>query len=118
MRDLDILGLLRKYEPFDDLKRQAADEIERLRENFGSLYSRHIGDLHEATNLRDEIDRLIDLVDALSLALKPLGRGAPHAWLGDLEAVHRPAIDFALAELEAWEDDRQRLHEPKEARDA
>lgn len=31
MRDLDILGLLRKYEPFDDLKRQAADEIERLR---------------------------------------------------------------------------------------
>jgi hypothetical protein len=31
MHDLDILGLLRKYEPFDDLKIQAADEIEYLR---------------------------------------------------------------------------------------
>jgi len=29
--DLDVLGLLRKYEDRDKLKRQAADEIERLR---------------------------------------------------------------------------------------
>ena len=30
--DLDVLGLLRKYENQDTLKKQAADEIERLRE--------------------------------------------------------------------------------------
>ena len=30
--DLDVLGLLRKYEHMDKLKKQAADEIERLRE--------------------------------------------------------------------------------------
>ena len=30
-KDIDILGLLRKYECFDNLKKQAADEIERLR---------------------------------------------------------------------------------------
>ena len=30
--DLDVLGLLRKYENYDVLKKQAADEIERLRE--------------------------------------------------------------------------------------
>lgn len=29
--DLDVLGLLRKYENQDTLKKQAADEIERLR---------------------------------------------------------------------------------------
>lgn len=29
--DLDVLGLLRKYENTDKLKKQAADEIERLR---------------------------------------------------------------------------------------
>ena len=29
--DLDVLGLLRKYENLDALKKQAADEIERLR---------------------------------------------------------------------------------------
>jgi len=29
--DLDVLGLLRKYEHMDKLKKQAADEIERLR---------------------------------------------------------------------------------------
>ena len=29
--DLDVLGLLRKYEHTDTLKKQAADEIERLR---------------------------------------------------------------------------------------
>ena len=29
--DLDVLGLLRKYENMDTLKKQAADEIERLR---------------------------------------------------------------------------------------
>ena len=29
--DLDVLGLLRKYEHMDALKKQAADEIERLR---------------------------------------------------------------------------------------
>jgi hypothetical protein len=28
--DLDVLGLLRKYEHMDKLKKQAADEIERL----------------------------------------------------------------------------------------
>ena len=31
-RNLDVLGLLRKYENMDKLKKQAADEIERLRE--------------------------------------------------------------------------------------
>ena len=30
--DLDVLGLLRKYENTDTLKKQAADEIERLQE--------------------------------------------------------------------------------------
>lgn len=30
--DLDVLGLLRKYEHMDKLKKQAADEIERLRQ--------------------------------------------------------------------------------------
>jgi len=30
-KNLDILGLLRKYECYDNLKKQAADEIERLR---------------------------------------------------------------------------------------
>jgi len=30
--DLDVLALLRKYEHMDKLKKQAADEIERLRE--------------------------------------------------------------------------------------
>lgn len=30
--DLDVLGLLRKYEHMDTLKKKAADEIERLRE--------------------------------------------------------------------------------------
>jgi hypothetical protein len=30
--DLDVLGLLRKYENMDTLKKEAADEIERLRE--------------------------------------------------------------------------------------
>ena len=29
--NLDVLGLLRKYENMDKLKKQAADEIERLR---------------------------------------------------------------------------------------
>jgi hypothetical protein len=29
--DLDVLGRLRKYEHMDKLKKQAADEIERLR---------------------------------------------------------------------------------------
>jgi hypothetical protein len=30
--DLDVLGLLRKYEHMDKLKKQAAAEIEKLRE--------------------------------------------------------------------------------------
>jgi len=30
-KNLDILGLLRKYKCFDNLKKQAADEIEHLR---------------------------------------------------------------------------------------
>jgi hypothetical protein len=36
--DLDVLGLLRKYEHFDSLKKQAADEIERLREKNTILF--------------------------------------------------------------------------------
>ena len=37
--DLDVLGLLRKYENFDVLKKQAADEIERLREKNTVLFN-------------------------------------------------------------------------------
>jgi hypothetical protein len=37
--DLDVLGLLRKYEHFDALKKQAADEIERLREKNTILFN-------------------------------------------------------------------------------
>jgi hypothetical protein len=38
-KDLDILQLLRKYECFDNLKKQAADEIERLRAENAKLNS-------------------------------------------------------------------------------
>ena len=37
--DLDVLGLLRKYENQDTLKKQAADEIERLRERNTVLFN-------------------------------------------------------------------------------
>jgi predicted translin family RNA/ssDNA-binding protein len=43
--DLDVLGLLRKYENTDKLKKQAADEIERLRaevETYKDLYASEI----------------------------------------------------------------------------
>lgn len=36
--DLDVLGLLRKYENLDAPKKQAADEIERLRERNAILF--------------------------------------------------------------------------------
>ena len=36
--DLDVLGLLRKYENMDALKKQAADEIERLRDRNAILF--------------------------------------------------------------------------------
>jgi flagellin-like hook-associated protein FlgL len=71
--DLDVLGLLRKYENTDKLKKQAADEIERLRAEIDStdktaynslrlLYDRQLLDIkkHEAEieYLRAENERL------------------------------------------------------------
>ncbi len=48
--DLDILGLLRKYEAHDKLKREAADEIERLRADLMNA-------LHTIHNQRSLVDR-------------------------------------------------------------
>ena len=57
--DLDVLGLLRKYEHMDKLKKQAADEIERLRKAGDALaHGIRTGKwddaLDEWTELRDE----------------------------------------------------------------
>ena len=37
--DLDLLALLRKYQLFDNLKKRAADEIERLTKRIAELES-------------------------------------------------------------------------------
>ncbi len=57
--DLDVLGLLRKYEHMDKLKKQAADEIERLRKAGDALaHGIRTGKWDDAldawTELRDE----------------------------------------------------------------
>jgi hypothetical protein len=57
--NLDVLGLLRKYENMDKLKKQAADEIERLRKAGDALaHGIRTGKWDDAldawTELRDE----------------------------------------------------------------
>ena len=52
--------------------------------------------------LQRQVEKLHGFIQVMRCAIKPLGRGAEHAWLGGLEKIHRKNLDAAEMALDEW----------------